>query len=239
MERKGSLYIKLGIALVMVLLVAAGNRYIGNGAIRNFIIKNISYPFTVWRQQKSVSNDEAVQVFSEALERENNLLRSQLGVQTRSSPDLVIAKITAVHRTALVSLIRINRGTAEGIQKGMTVISGGNVLVGTIIEVGEHSAEVLLPDDPRSAISVRIHDTDILAESRGNLSGMVDLNLISQTEIISPDSLILTSGLDHFPEALIIGRITSVERGESQLFKKVEGRISFTVLGGPLVFIIK
>ena len=238
MERKGSLYIKLGIALVIVLLIVGGIR-LSDWAIRDFIVESFSYPFVALMQTKDVSKDEAVLVHSEALERENDLLRSQLDVQKRTSPDLMTAKITAVHRTALVSVIRIDRGSIDGVQKGMTVISGGNILVGTVMEVTDHSAEVLLPDDPRSAISVRIHDTEILAESRGNLSSMVNLNLISQTETIPDKSIIYTSGLDHFPEALILGRITSVERGESQLFKKVEGIISFNILRGATVFILK
>lgn len=236
MERKGSLYIKLGIAVIIVLMIVVGNAYIADGVIKNFIAKNLGYAFLRPKKSDAILPEK---ILSEVLERENALLRKQLEVQTRSSPDLMLAKIIFINRSAVVSSLRIDKGRADGIKDGMVVISGGNVLVGNVVDVTDHSAEVLLVDDPRSAISVRIHNSKILAESRGAFGNLINLNLISQTEEIDTESLIVTSGLDHFPEGLIIGQVRSVERGESQLFKKVSGVMSFDVLNGPTLFIIK
>lgn len=180
----------------------------------------------------------AEKIEADVLARENTVLRKQLGVETRDGARLQPAKIIGQQRNVLTSTIVIDKGRAEGLQAQAAVIAGGNILVGTVDEIFEHSATVIVVDDPRSIVSVRIADSDLLAEARGASQNRIYLNLISKTDEVAVESRVVTSGLDAYPEGLILGRLTSVERGEHSLFKAVTGELYFDPTLSPLVFVI-
>ena len=103
----------------------------------------------------------------ESLKRENDFLRNELKVAPRLDSKLLIVEIFSVQKNGLFSTALINKGKADGVEKSMAVITSGNILVGTISEVFDNSALVLLVDDPRSVISVRFQGSNVLAEAEG------------------------------------------------------------------------
>ncbi|MEK7615834.1 MAG: rod shape-determining protein MreC [Patescibacteria group bacterium] len=177
-------------------------------------------------------------IASEALERENAILRKQLDVAQKISRTLKLANIISIERTILVSTIVIDLGVADGIEEGMVVIGSGNVLTGRVSEVFEHTSRVILVDDPRIIVSVRLQGTSLLAESRGNRSNRIDLNLVAHNETVHVDDTIVTSGLDQFPEGLAVGWVTDVQPGDNSLFQKISGSVFFNFYESPLLFVI-
>ncbi len=246
MERKRSLYLK--VAIVLALGVAV-NTFLLRGALQSFAYRIIAKPVTFLesklRSKKIVSLQHERDVLLgrivsvEALERENDALRRQLRVGNRVAPVMVAAKIFLLQRNSLVSTLMIDQGSIEGLNPGMIVVAPGNILMGRISETFDHTSRVMLVDDPRSIISVRIIDTSILAESRGSLRGEAAINLISHTETVSPGSTVVTSGLDAFPAGLAIGALMSVERGENTLFQEVRANLFFDPAQSPILFILK
>ena len=174
----------------------------------------------------------------EALRRENTALRRQLNVVQDSPRPHTTARLFSLQRNTLVSTVLIDKGRADGIATDMTVISAGNILVGKVSEVFEHSARVIILDDPRVVLSVLILDTDLLVESRGDLAGILRLNLISHTDTVETDMLLVTSGLDDYPPSLTVGKITSVETEQQNLFKVVRGKMLFDPATSPIVFVL-
>lgn len=175
---------------------------------------------------------------SEGLKRENEFLRKELKVAPRLESRLLIVEIFSIQRNALSSTALINKGKADGVRKSMAVITSGNILAGVVDQVFDNSALLLLLDDPRSVVSVRIQETNILAEARGKLDGNFRVDLITHKEEVKEGSIIVASGLDGLKESLLVGRISQVGTGSSGLFKEVTGKPLFDLSLGSELFVI-
>lgn len=172
------------------------------------------------------------------LERENKILREQLKISSGRERVLIMAKIFTVNRNDLVSVILIDKGSRDGLEKSMPVIAGGNVAVGLIKEVFENSSVIMILDDPRLATAVRVGDQGTLGSTRGRASGKIILELITNKDPIKEGDLVVTSGLDNFPDGLLVGRVTNVQLEGGNLFKKVEVTLLFDLSLGPNLFIL-
>lgn len=173
----------------------------------------------------------------EILQRENVALRRQLDLGSKKSRVEASGHIFALQRNVVRSAGLVDLGSADGIVQGMTVISAGNILVGKIIDVYDHTSRVMLADDPESIISVRMGSGQLLAESRGALKNHISLNLISRTDVIEAGAVLTTSGLDKFPEGLLVGKVISVKPAPQSLFQDVRGDLLFDPSLSNIVFI--
>ncbi|MEX2053073.1 MAG: rod shape-determining protein MreC [Candidatus Paceibacterota bacterium] len=174
----------------------------------------------------------------EGLERENELLRDELQVARRLDSRLLIVQLFNIQKDALSSTALINKGKSSGIEKSMAVIMSGNILVGLVDEVFEDSARIILLDDPRAKINARVKDTNILAETKGELNDRLSLDLVTQKDDIKEGDMIITSGLDGFKESLPIGSVESVGTGGSNLFQKIIIKPLFDLSLGSSLFVI-
>lgn len=172
----------------------------------------------------------------ESLKRENDFLRNELKVAPRLSGKLLMAEIFSIQKNGLFSTILINKGRNEGVEKSMAVVTSGNILAGTVGEVFDNSALVLLVDDPRSVISVRFLESDILAEAEGN-SGSLKINQLSYEEEVKEGDMIVTSGLDGLTKSLPVGRVVEVGSGGG-LFREVIAKPLFDLSLGSELFVI-
>ncbi|MDP3953827.1 MAG: rod shape-determining protein MreC [bacterium] len=184
----------------------------------------------------------------ESLQRENDFLRDQVGVIRNKEPDLILGQITSIDRTALSSFITVNRGSANGIQEKVAVVSAGNILVGTVVSVFKDYSLVRLVDDPGSSLSVRVisaPDTDsgrgetFLASAKGILGGKLSLDLIKNDDDVIEGDLVLTSGIDGLPEGLPIARVIEVKKSDAGSFSEVKADMIFHAPSTPNLFIIK
>ena len=171
------------------------------------------------------------------IELENQLLREQLAVSQRDQHQLLLAKVFSLNQNSLSSTLLIDKGSADGVKKSMAVISAGNVLVGTVREVFKDYSQVLLLDDSRSEISVKVGEKDVIANARGN-SGRLILDLITNQESIKEGYLMVTSGLDYLPEFLLVGRVADVQLKGGNLFKGVNGELAIYPVNNPNLFVI-
>jgi len=163
------------IVFFVVVLAFFANRYLAGNFFQNLVysatrgpvgffskqaIKISRYTFSFFNRSNVLKeNDrlrkENVDILSrlaglEELTRENDFLRKQLDVAPREKQKLLIAKISEINRNNLASTAVIDQGAVNGIKKGMAVISGGNVLVGTVGEVFSDYSTIFFPDDPRA-----------------------------------------------------------------------------------------
>ncbi len=246
MERKRSLYLKIAI---IVLLIVATNTLLPHNALQSFGYRIIAKPMAFLEnklQSKKIASLENERdklignvVMAEALERENDALRRQLNIESRTMSSLISAKIFLLQRNTFISTVMIDKGSADGLASGMIVIAPGNILMGKIGETFDHASRVILADDPRSVISVRILETSILAESKGSFRGEAAINLIARTETLESGSTVVTSGLDSFPVGLAVGTITNVDPGANSLFKNARAALLFDPAESPMIFILK
>ncbi len=255
-------YKKFFLTLFLVLLIIFFNNYVFKNFLGNLVYRIAGKPgifittrlmkFSGYdrflRTQKVIEENDKLKeennallggaVEVEVLKRENAILRQELGVAARLSGRLLLIKIFNIERSPVSSTALINKGSLDGVHKSMPIIIGGNIFVGVIDQVFESSSSILLVDDPRAKISVRIKDSNILGNTRGQLQGKFGIDLLTSKDEAKEGDLLVTNGLDGLPEALIVGMIDKVESAGSGLFKKVKAKTMFDPSLGSDLFLI-
>jgi rod shape-determining protein MreC len=253
------------IVVFIIAVVYLGNRFLLKNYLQDLVYtiargpgtffsqkfeKASQYGKALFERSAIISEDEELKKENLALsgqlstlgsvERENDALRSQLGVSARKNQQFVLANIFSVDRSGLSSTIMIDKGARDGIKRSMAVIAGGNVLAGIIGEVFDDHSKVILLDDPRSSVSVRIGGQGVIGNARGIASqnGKVVLDLVTDTDQVQEGDLVVTSGLDNVPESLLVGRVDKVELKGGNLFKNVEASMLFDLSLGSNLFVI-
>ncbi len=138
--------------------------------------------------------------------------------------EFLTADVIAVEATGITRAIIINRGTRDGIAKGMPVATDLG-LVGRIIQVSANAAQVQLINDENSAVSSRLQTTRAQGSIIGQASGVLRLTMVDLDEEIRQGDLVITSGLGgNFPADIVVGQVTSVRQFEFELFQEAEAR---------------
>jgi rod shape-determining protein MreC len=132
------------------------------------------------------------------------------------------AQVVALASSNFVDTVEIDKGSANGLRKGMPVVSGSG-LMGRIIQVTPHDSTVLLITDPRSAVALRF-GSGSLALGVGQGAGKdLRVDYISPSTPVEKGEMMFTSGLQGglFPPGIPVGRVASVSLPRSALEKQV------------------
>jgi rod shape-determining protein MreC len=133
----------------------------------------------------------------------------------------------------------INRGSNEGILRGMPVVTNQG-LIGRIDAVIADAARVQLITDPASSVNVRLQNAETEASLVGSVTGDLMLEMIPPDEIVQRGDLVLTSGLGGgYPPDLIIGQVVNVRSRVFDLFQQatVQPVVDFNQLEIVLVIV--
>ena len=157
------------------------------------------------------------------LQQENTELQvlSALLDFARSHPEneYLTAAIIGRDPSPFLHYVIINRGSDDGLLRGMPVVSQQG-LIGRIAAVTSGASRVQLITDPASTINVRIDPSGAEANLSGSITGDIALNLIPQDAAVNPGDLVLTSGLGgNYPPNILIGQVASVRQRPFELFQ--------------------
>jgi rod shape-determining protein MreC len=133
----------------------------------------------------------------------------------------------------------INRGSNDGIQRGMPVVTNQG-LVGRVDAVIADAARIQLITDPASNVNVRLQNAEADASLIGSVTGDITLDLIPQDIALEPGDLVLTSGLGGgYPPDLIVGQVINVRTRDFDLFQQasVQPVVDFNRLQIVLIII--
>ncbi len=133
--------------------------------------------------------------------------------------------------------IIIDRGSADGIRRGMPVVTAQG-LIGQVDAVIADAARVQLIVDPSSAVNVRLENAGREGILVGSVAGDLFLDFIPQDVVLEPGDVVLTSGLGgSYPQDLIIGQILTVRKRDSDIFQQatVQPIVDFSQLRVVLV----
>jgi rod shape-determining protein MreC len=127
---------------------------------------------------------------------------------SRPQEGLLGARVLALELGPLRQALAIDRGSDDGLQEGMVVLSEGGSLVGTVSRVYPDHAWVTLVTDPRSAVNVSVQggqgDARGVVTGRGGLAPA--LELVPREAAVAEGNLVVTSGLGgRFPPGLLVG----------------------------------
>ena len=149
-------------------------------------------------------------------------LRKLLALKENFPQRPVAARVIDRARAPLFKTLLINKGTADGLQAGLPVLSDQGV-VGRIIETSWHASRVLLLTDAQSNIDGMIQQSRAQGILQGAGSAGCSLKYISRTEEVLEGDAVITSGLAGvFPKGLLLGVVTGASRSNGGLFQKID-----------------
>jgi rod shape-determining protein MreC len=115
----------------------------------------------------------------------------------------------------------LDKGSADGIRKGMAVLTPLGAL-GRVIELTAQTAKVLLITDPNSGVDVVVQRT----RARGIVSGSLEngpiMKYVKHSEDVQVGDRLITSGVDGvFPKGIMVGAVTAVRKQTVGLFQQI------------------
>jgi len=153
-------------------------------------------------------------------ERENEVLRQQLGVLPPGKQKLVMARITG-YNPVLGQYFLIDKGEKDGVAINLAVVAANNFLVGRVVEVNQIFSKVLLISDSNSSVNAITQESRVSGAVKGSHGLAIAMEMIPIDAQVLVGEPVLTSGLnDAIPRGLVIGRIASVVRKESEIFQR-------------------
>ena len=174
---------------------------------------------------------------NERLEQENARLRAALDYTLKTPETWLAASVlsrggaaSAVHRT-----LRVDKGSLAGVREGAVVMVPEG-LVGRVLSVAPHTAEILLVTDPSLKVACEVVVPDG-TRLRGILSGGSDERLVLKNlktvAEIPPRSKVISSGLGGlFPAGIEVGTLldSRLLDGVSRREGEVLPAVDFTTL---------
>ncbi len=169
---------------------------------------------------------------------ENDLLRAQLGFNSRQSLVLAPARVVGYAPDNIRKSLSIDVGKTSGISKGMAVVSNG-ALVGTVDEVRDFSARVFLLSD----VDFRVRALGQDGRANGIVAGQIgtgySMDKIAQGEKITKGETVITAGSDIIPKGIIIGTVESIDNSDDAVFQVANIRPAIDLTKLELVFVVK
>ncbi|UER67861.1 rod shape-determining protein MreC [Borrelia sp. BU AG58] len=195
--------------------------------------------------RKKIQQLEVVTQNVQMLRQENSRLKEQLGFYSSNSSEFVSAEIIYLNYSNVSSLMAINKGYNDGVQKDMVAVAyqdGFSGLVGKVVKVYAHTARVLPLTSYENFVSARIQNSKFIGLVEGKGYGefleMNYVNKLAESDLKIGDSVV-TAGFGEDPGGIYIGKITSFNILEynSLLSIKVEPMIVLDKL--EYVFLVK
>jgi rod shape-determining protein MreC len=162
---------------------------------------------------------------------ENAELRRLVTATAATSYSIVTARIITWDVAQGLRRLRIDQGSAEGVQAGQVVLGGGAFL-GRVIEVSHHSAVVVTVYDPNCKLSVRMRGSQTHGvlfgadNSEWSAAPLCPVKYLPRDLGYKVGEIIETSSYDAaIPEGLLVGKVGGSEEDPAEtidgLYKQV------------------
>ena len=186
-----------------------------------YMLKLTADHYSVYRENEKLKEEVEVlrneNIQKEYLLTENTILKEALqltGTKALEQDISIIAKVIIDQESPYLKSFLLNKGTRDGVLKGMTVFSK-KYLIGTIIESNYLTSRVLLINDLNSRIPVIIENTSVNAILTGlGKDNNLELQYLPEQFQLSAGKNIYTSGKDGILAAGIPVGETYVDKKE-------------------------
>lgn len=171
------------------------------------------------------------------VEKENEHLRKALSLGIEKEFSLISSRITG--KDPSQDTIFLDKGSRDGVQEGMSVITPEKVAVGRVEKVFETSSRVMLLSHRASSFDAKILKEGIVGAIQGQGGYKALLLLIPQESAVAPGDIVVSASLGGvFPENLLIGEVTEVGTSDEKSFQQATLSLFFDVRKAGLLFII-
>ena len=148
-------------------------------------------------------------------------LQALLAFKEQYISKTVPAQVIGSSGSDLSRSIYIDKGSDQGIQPDMAVITAGGI-VGKVLHAYPSTSLVLLINDQSSGVGAILEKSRLQGVLRGTANGEVQLERVMSDEQVPTGETVLTSGGDQiFPKGLTVGTVAKVEGGKD-LFLNVK-----------------
>jgi len=206
------------------------------GPFQTAISKVSNYTGSVWGKYTALLNvrEENEQLRQELLQykaanieyREavatNVRLQKLLELKESLPPPTLSAEIVGKDPSIWFRTFTINRGSSDGVQKGMPVVTVEGV-VGQVLTSSPNYSKVLLATDPNSAIEVITQNTRVQGIVKGQGPEAFALHYVLKSAEVEKGDYVMTSGLGGvFPKGLMVGTISEITKTRRGMFQNIE-----------------
>lgn len=222
-----------GIYNIITPVIEAGNGFCNS--VKDYWngIRNVDELIQENKELKEEISKQKVQILLyEYYKNENNRLRELLNFKAQKAFESIGARLIGYSTNNWDNRIIIDRGSKDGIEEGMPVITYNGALVGRIEYVGAFSAQVLLCNASEFVVGGVVERPESRAiglvkgqldQPRINVMENISWNIRSEEGDITEGDLIVTSGLSNiYPRGIPIGKVISVEYDNYGLSQKAE-----------------
>jgi rod shape-determining protein MreC len=167
---------------------------------------------------------------TEEVKSENERLRNLMSYRDVFGVETAVTRVIASDPRAEFKSVMIDKGGNDGIKLYMPVV-GPKGLIGRIGRVTNSTAQVLLLNDPNSAVDAMVQRS----RARGLLIGasartkfktgyfLTRLEYLRRVSDIHDNDVVVTSGLDGvFPPGLPVGTVHNITKSQDGIFKEAE-----------------
>jgi len=158
----------------------------------------------------------------EDIKNENDFLRNALNISPRFNEKIVYANIYQFQLGSDGYDVLLNKGASDGIVEGDVIITETGVLIGRIKRAHDDFSLALVVNDTDFSVAVKILNSDTIGIAKGALNQGLYLDFVVQGDLIQEGDIVVSSGMDLTPPALIVGTVSHVETKVTDLFKKVK-----------------
>ncbi len=183
---------------------------------------------------------QAENVKWQSVASENDALRTEIGLLPKEKYELEATEVIGRDAAGLGNWLTVDRGSFQGVERGMPVIVSGGVLVGRVAEVFPHSARVMLLSHPDSLVSGVTTEGNAQGIAKGEYGLGILFDMVLQDSTLHASDRVLTSGLGgDFPKNLLIGTLQEPKPSTDHLYQRasIVSPVNFQSL--QYVFIIK
>lgn len=152
----------------------------------------------------------------------NIRLQKLLELKESLPPPTMTAEIIGKDPSLWFRTLTINRGSSDGVQKGMPVVTVEGV-VGQVLTSSPNYSKVLLATDPNSAIDIITQKTRVQGIVKGLGREAFALHYVLKSAVVEKGDYVLTSGLGGvFPKGLMIGTVSDIKKSRRGMFQDIE-----------------
>ncbi len=152
------------------------------------------------------------------IELANTRLRNLLNFQKAPTNRVVAAEVIGKDPSGWFKTVIIDKGKAEGLQKGLPVVLPQGI-VGQVIEVSSHYSKVMLVIDRNSAVDALVQRSRARGIIKGASADQCRFEFVLRKHDVQIGDTVIASGLDGvYPKGLRIGRVSDLSERKSDIF---------------------
>jgi len=187
---------------------------------RYFFLVSVARENQQLLQQLGESRQKIIQ--QSELELENQRLRELLSFKRSLAAPAIAAEIIGKDPSAWFKTVLIDKGSTDGLRRGMPAVSAQGV-VGQIIEVTGRQSRLMLIIDRNSGADALVQRTRARGVVKGTSQNECYLDYVLYADDVRVGDLVVSSGYDGvYPKGLLIGTVTAVDFKGGDFFKDVQ-----------------